>query len=67
METRLKRTRLARGLTQQKLGEQVDLSRCYVSALERGTRKGPAAVWDRLEMALGVDQRLLRQADENAD
>jgi transcriptional regulator with XRE-family HTH domain len=63
MKLSLKNHRLTKGLTQQELGDMVGLSRVYISALERGVRKGPVDIWDRLESALGVDQKILRQAE----
>ena len=64
MVIRLRNTRLKRGLTQKQLAEEVRISDRTVGALERGRIKGSVDVWDRIETALGEDQRVLRQIDK---
>jgi transcriptional regulator with XRE-family HTH domain len=63
MRTAFRNARLAKGLTQAELGRLVMLTRKGIWAIEHGRSKGSVDVWDRLEAALGLDQKILRQAD----
>jgi transcriptional regulator with XRE-family HTH domain len=60
----LKNQRLAMGLTQKTLGDRIGLSGKLICALECGRIRGSVDTWDRLELVLGVDQRVLRLPDE---
>jgi transcriptional regulator with XRE-family HTH domain len=48
-------------MTQEELARQVNLTRSAIAYLETGSRKGKVETWDRIERALGIDQRVLRQ------
>ena len=59
----VRRLRIKRGLTQEKLGEAVGLAPRYLQDVERGRSNISIAVLVRLADALGVDpRRLLRPA-----
>ena len=53
--------RKAKGLTLGALGELVGLTDKAIWAIEHCLSDGRMRSWDRLEMALGVDQKTLRQ------
>lgn len=63
----LKKARVSKGLTLQELGELIGRKKAFLSLLEKGKTEGSVATWDRLEEALGVDQRILRQAADNTE
>lgn len=50
-------------MTQQALADLAGVKRPQISLLESGRRKGSVDVWDRLEAALKIDQRKLRQPE----
>lgn len=50
----LRRLRVARGLSQERLAADAEVDRSYVGGLERGTENPTVAVLDRLAAALGV-------------
>jgi transcriptional regulator with XRE-family HTH domain len=50
----LRRIRVARGLSQEKLAVDADIDRTYVSRLERGLENPTVGVLDRLGAALSV-------------
>jgi transcriptional regulator with XRE-family HTH domain len=52
---RLKRLRLARGLSQEQLADLAQLDRTYVSSCEAGRRNATIRTIARLSLALGVD------------
>jgi hypothetical protein len=59
-ENALRVIRRWRGLTQAQLGDKkTDIGQGMISALEKGTRRGTAAVWKRLAAALGVPMQIL--------
>jgi transcriptional regulator with XRE-family HTH domain len=61
----VKRERLARGLSQEKLAEDAGMQRSYVSDIERGVRNPSVHALGRLAAALGVDAAdLLRTPSE---
>lgn len=51
---RVRDFRMERGLTQEKLAEEADLSIPYVSHIERGKKKASISTFIRLASALGV-------------
>jgi transcriptional regulator with XRE-family HTH domain len=63
MVTRLKQARLARNMTQRELAELIGRDRSFISHLERGSEGASVRTWDRIEAVLGIDQRILRQAE----
>lgn len=56
--------RKAKRLTLAALGKMVGLTDKAIWAIEHCQSDGRMRTWDRLEMALGVDQKILRQIDE---
>ena len=56
---RLKRLRLARGLSQEQLAGLAQLDRTYVSSCEAGRRNATIRTITRLALALGVDPSAL--------
>lgn len=61
MRLNLRKRRRELGLTQQQLGEMIQLSGKLISALELGRRNGSLDAWDKLEEALKTDQKVLRR------
>lgn len=62
----LRALRLARGYSQEKLAEIVDLHRTYISGLERGTRNISIRNIEKIALALGVSPvDLLTEIDES--
>ena len=61
MRRNLKKARLELGLTQQQLADKLGIDLRYYKAIESGERLGAIWIWDQLEDALGVHQRLLRE------
>jgi transcriptional regulator with XRE-family HTH domain len=50
----LRKARIAAGLTQEELGFKADISRNYVSLLERGEKSPTVQILQRICKALGV-------------
>ncbi len=50
----LRRVRVSREISQEKLAVDAGLDRTYVGGLERGTENPTVAVLDRLAIALGI-------------
>ena len=61
MRTNLIKARLRNGLTQVQLGKTVGLSAQSICDIEKGRTKGTVDTWDALALALGVDQKVLRE------
>ena len=62
----LKKLRLSRGLSQEKLAEACELHRTYISSVERGERNITIDNMEKLAIALGVDIRELLNPDDNS-
>ena len=60
----LKTARLEKGFSQTLLAERVGISKQYLCDLEHGRSFGSVPVWDRIELALGIPQQILRQTDK---
>jgi transcriptional regulator with XRE-family HTH domain len=61
----LRNLRIARGYSQEKLAEVVDLHRTYISGLERGTRNISIRNIEKIALALGVSPvDLLTESDD---
>ena len=60
----LKKLRLAKGLSQEKLAEECELHRTYISSVERGERNITIDNMEKLANALGVDIRELLNPDD---
>ena len=61
----LRKLRIARGCSQEKLAEVVDLHRTYISGLERGTRNISIRNIEKIALALDVSPvDLLTESDE---
>ncbi len=63
----LRKLRLQKHLTQEKLAELVDLSVPYISHLERGTKKASLTVLVRLAESLGVTVDQLLSGNQATD
>ena len=57
----LKRARLDKGLTQQKIADKLGISLVYYQKIEQGSRTGDFYIWDQLEELTGIHQRKLRE------
>lgn len=62
---RLRELRLARGISQERLGQLADLDRTYVSQAEAGRRNVTLATICKLADALGVDADVLLKSDRD--
>ncbi|MCI9576592.1 MAG: helix-turn-helix transcriptional regulator [Clostridiales bacterium] len=65
MRIYLKNARIAKGLTQQQMADELDIGLRYYKSLESGERLGSIDIWDRLEDITGIHQRVLREILEN--
>ena len=61
MRANLKAARKAKGLTQQKMADELGISMIGYRQIESGVRIGKIETWDKLEDILGVHQRILRE------
>lgn len=59
MRIYLKNARIAKGLTQQQMADELDIGLRYYKSLESGERLGSIDIWDRLEDITGIHQRVL--------
>ena len=59
---RLRAERMARGMTQQRVAEELGMSLRNYQAIEAGSVMGRIGTWDALEDLLGVSQRELRRS-----
>lgn len=59
----LKEARMAAGMTQQKVADQVGISHTYYAKIEAGERTGDFYIWDKLEDIFGIHQRKLREEE----
>lgn len=57
--SRIQKLREKQKMTQEKLAEKADLSKNYLSELERGIRKGRLDVYYRIAYALGISLDVL--------
>lgn len=58
---RLRKARLAKGMTQQRVADALGISLRSYQRIEAGEVVGRIPVWDALEDMTGVNQRLLRE------
>jgi transcriptional regulator with XRE-family HTH domain len=56
----LVKARKAKNMTQKQLGSLVGLTNTAISMLESGKTKGRVETWDKLELVLETNQRVLR-------
>ena len=61
MREELKKARRAKGLTQQAMADELEISLRYYQQIEAGDRTGDFTIWDTLEDITGIHQRILRQ------
>lgn len=61
MRERLQQARKDKGLTQQAIADKLDINLRYYKKIESGEALGGIWIWDMLEDALGVNQRVLRE------
>jgi transcriptional regulator with XRE-family HTH domain len=59
--------RLARGLSQEQLAFEAEMTRSYLSDLERGTRNPSVRALGRLAQALGIEPPELLRRSEQAE
>lgn len=59
----VRRLRLEKGLSQERLALDAEMKRSYVSDLERGTRNPSVRALGRLALALGVEPHELLRAE----
>lgn len=61
MRTNLQAARKAKGLTQEKMAEALGITLRYYKDIEAGNKLGAIDLWDKMEDALSVHQRVLRE------
>lgn len=61
MRTRLKAARRAKGLTQEKMAEELGITLRYYKDIEAGNKLGAIDLWDKMEDIFNVHQRVLRE------
>lgn len=66
MRAKLKEARLAAGLTQQQMADELFITLVYYQKIEAGERTGDFSIWDRLEDLTGIHQRILREIQEKS-
>jgi transcriptional regulator with XRE-family HTH domain len=64
MPTGLRRIRLERRLTQNRLAERIGVTPSCISRLESGANNGTLRVWDLLEEELQTSQKTLRRRED---
>ena len=57
----MREARLAAGLTQEKMAEELGVGLRHYQKIEAGDSNGSFVIWDALEDLLGVHQRKLRE------
>lgn len=67
MREKLKAARKAKGLTQEKMAEELGITLRYYQNIEAGDRAGNFEIWDRLEDITGIHQRILRSLDHDKE
>ncbi|MFQ9516421.1 MAG: helix-turn-helix transcriptional regulator [Eubacterium sp.] len=65
MRENLRNARKEKGLTQQKVADQLGISLRYYKMIETGGRTGDFEIWDNLEDIFNVHQRKLREISKN--
>lgn len=65
MRGNLKKARKEKGLTQQQVADQLEISLRHYQHIEAGDRTGDFALWDMLEDITGIHQRKLREIANN--
>ena len=58
------KARKAKKLSQEALAGIIGVKRTTITNIETGYSMGARTTWDRLEAALGVDQKVLREIDK---
>ena len=58
---KLKAARVAAGMTQQQMADELSISLVYYQKIESGERIGAVDLWDKLEDITGIHQRKLRE------
>lgn len=61
MRAYLQQARIDKGMTQQQVADELEISIGYYQKLEQGTRTGDVTLWDKLEDLFGIHQRTLRE------
>lgn len=64
---KLKAARVAKGMTQQQVADELGISLRYYQKVEAGDRTGDFTLWDEMEDLFGVHQRALRQQGPEAN
>jgi transcriptional regulator with XRE-family HTH domain len=63
---KLKKARLAKGLSQVALAKLIGLTKQGYWDIEHGRSDGRVKTWDKLEAVLEVDQKVLRQTTKDS-
>ena len=63
----LKAARAKAGMTQQAVADELGISLRYYQNIEAGDRTGDFEIWDALEDLFGINQRKLRQKDQEGN
>lgn len=64
MREKLKKARKAKGLTQERMAEELHIGLRHYKKIESGETLGSIPIWDMLEDITGVHQRILREIQE---
>lgn len=65
MRINLQNARKEKGLTQQQVADQINISLRYYQNIEQGSRTGDFKIWDSLEDLFNIHQRKLREISDN--
>ena len=65
MRKNLKKARQKAGMTQQQMADLLDISLVYYQKIEAGSRPCVFTLWDIMEDATGIHQRILREIEES--
>lgn len=61
MRGNLRKARMAAGMTQQQVADELGITLVYYQKIEAGDRTGSFDIWDSLEDLLKIHQRTLRE------
>lgn len=61
MRVQLRNARIASGKTQKEIAALCGISEVHYRKIEAGDREGKARIWDQLQELFGIEQRQLRE------